>query len=350
MYVDDAIRTGWGDKCYDYIIKFEKAFKVYIGGNFAKATSSCTGALHMALSAIDVGPDDEVIVPDITWIASVAPITYLGAKPVFIDILEDTWCLDPAKIEAAITSKTKAIIPVHLYGNLCEMDEILAIAKKHNLIVIEDAAEAIGSEYKGKKAGSIGDFGTFSFHGTKTITTGEGGMLIVKNEAMLKKIEVLANHGRDSKIPKQFWCEKIGYKYNISNMQAALGFGQMQRVDELVEKKRQIFYWYQAALTGINGTAMNPEKEGTKNSYWMPTVVFDQDIDQKKLIDILQENNIDARVFFYPVSLFPMFDERRENTVSYKIYKNAINLPSYHDINQDEVKRVADCIRKFLLR
>ncbi len=179
-YVTDAITNGWAEHCYDYIKRLQISFQDYLGVKYALATSSCTGALHLALAALGIEEEDEVIVPDITWVASVVPVVYLKAKPVFVDILPDSWCIDPDKIEQAVTERTKAIVVVHLYGNLVEMDAVLEIARKYNLPVIEDAAEALGSEYKGKKAGSMGDFGVFSFHGTKTMTTGEGGMDVAR--------------------------------------------------------------------------------------------------------------------------------------------------------------------------
>jgi perosamine synthetase len=227
-----------------------------------------------------VGPGDEVIAPDVTWVASVAPVTYLGGVPVLVDILEDTWCIDPAAIEKAVTPKTKAIIAVHLYGNLCEMDEIMAIAKKHNLVVIEDAAEALGSEYRGRKAGAVGDMSVFSFHGTKIVTTGEGGALAVndgpRRADLYEKLLVLESHGRsnDPKKARQFWCETIGYKYKMSNIEAALGLAQMERIAELVARKREIFAMYKERLSGLPGISFNPEKPGTLNAYWMTTVVF----------------------------------------------------------------------------
>jgi len=273
QYVCDAIENGWGENCYDYIYKFQDSYKQYLNVKHAMATSSCTGAIHIALKAIGVEADDEVIVPDATWIASVAPITYLCANPVFVDVMKSTWCIDPKKIEEAITPQTKVIIAVHLYGNMCEMDEIMAIARKYNLYVIEDSAEAIGSEYKGQKAGSIGDFGVFSFHGTKTITTGEGGMLVTNNDALYEKASILHDHGRDPKIKKMFWAEKVGFKYKMSNLQAALGYAQMQRVQELVSKKIEIFNMYKKELSKIDGIQMNDEQEYVKNSYWMPTII-----------------------------------------------------------------------------
>ena len=293
-----------------------------------------------------------MILADINWIASAAPITYLGAKPVFVDILADTWCIDPSKIEQAITPKTKAIVAVHLYGNLCDMDAIMAIAKKHNLYVIEDAAEAIGSIYKGKRAGTIGNFGVFSFHGTKTITTGEGGMFVTNNAELHEKVNILNSHGRNSKNPKQFWAETIGFKYKISNIQAAIGCAQVERIEELIEKKREVFFEYHKLLSGVNGITMNPvpKDENTQYGYWMPTVVFDKSlrVNREKLLSVFKENNIDGRVFFYPLSSLPMFEEKKENIVSYNIFDRSVNLPSYHEIEKKSIENISIKIKDFI--
>jgi perosamine synthetase len=349
-YVNDAIRNGWGEKCYDYIIQFEKEFAKYEGTNHALATACCTGAIHLALMALGVKSGDEVIAPDITWIASIEPVLYIGAKPVFVDVLPDTWCIDPKKIEAAITPKTKAIIVVHLYGNVCEMDEIMAIAKKHNLVVLEDAAEGLGSEYKGKKCGSIGDVGVFSFHGTKTMATGEGGMLVTNSTEIFEKAKILNDHGRNPKDPenKMFWMRDYGYKYKMSNLQAAMGVAQLERIEELVAKKRLVFDWYKSLLSDMPCT-LNPEQIHTKNSYWMPTVVFKKELnfDREAFFAYCKTQNIDSRPFFFPLSSLPMFEEKRENKISYDIYERAINLPSFHDITFEEVESVVNVI-KFL--
>ena len=301
--------------------------------------------------ALGVKACDEVIIPDITWIASAEPVLYIGAKPVFVDVLEDTWCIDPAKIEEAITPKTKAIIVVHLYGNLCEMDEIMAIANKHNLVVLEDAAEALGSEYNGKKAGSIADAGVFSFHGTKTMTTGEGGVLVTNNEAVFEKAKVLNDHGRNPKDPenKTFWMRDYGYKYKMSNLQAALGCAQIERIEELVIKKREIFRWYKDLLSDIDCT-LNPEYEGTKNSYWLPTVIFDENLNfnRNAFFSLMKENGIDSRPFFFPLTNLPMFEEKKTNKVAYNIYERGINLPSYHDMRFEEAQKVCKLILQFL--
>ena len=350
-YVNDAIANGWGERCYDYIYRFQREFAERQQARYGLATSSCTGAIHLALMAMGVKAGDEVIVPDITWIASVEPVLYIGAKPVFVDVLPDTWCIDPAKIKAALTDKTKAIIPVHLYGNMCDMDAIMEIADEHGLVVLEDAAEAWGSEYKGRPAGSMGDAGVFSFHGTKTMTTGEGGMLITNNEAIFEKAKVLNDHGRNPKDPenKMFWMREYGYKYKMSNLQAALGCAQVSRMEELVEKKRKIFGWYKELLRDVP-CKLNPEPAGTKNAYWLPTALFNSDVEfnRETFFSVCKEHGIDSRPFFFPLTSLPMFEEKKENTVAYNIYKRGINLPSFHDLTFEEAERVTEVLKNFL--
>jgi perosamine synthetase len=341
-YATDAARNGWGEKCYEYINRFEDLFKRHLGVKYAIATSSCTGALHMGLAALGIGPGDEVILADTNWIASVAPITYLGAKPVFVDILTDSWCLDPELVEQAITTRTKAILAVHLYGNLCELDQLLAIGEKYGIPVIEDAAEAIGSIYHGKRAGSVGKFGAFSFHGTKTLTTGEGGMFVTNDSKLYEYVLTLSNHGRVRGQTKQFWPDMVGFKYKMSNIQAALGCAQIERVDELTRRKREIFSYYRDHLAILPGLSINPEPAGTVNGSWMPTVVFDTEtgIIRDQLQLAFSEENIDARVFFWPLSSLPAFKAVPSNSNAYQIPNRAINLPSYHDISEIELSRV----------
>lgn len=349
-YVEDAIRTGWGPKCYDYIKKFEAKFSEYLDVKYSLATSSCTGAITLAFAAINLQPGDEVIIADINWIASVAPIMYFGATPVFVDVRSDSWCIDHEKIEAAITPKTKAILVVHLYGNMAEIETIMEIAEKHNLYVIEDSAEALGSEFRGKKAGTFGHFSTFSFHGTKTVTTGEGGMLSTNNEELYAKVKILNDHGRSPKERKAFFPVMIGYKFKMSNLQAALGLAQMERVEELVQNKRDIFYKYKKNFEDIPEITMNPEPNYTINSYWMPTVVFDKSlkIDRDKFIQFFRDLNVDMRVFFYPLSLLQMFENVESNVVSYDIYYRALNLPSYFELEDEQINFVTDNILEYI--
>lgn len=349
-YATDAAANGWGEKCYEYINRFEETFKAHLGVKYAIATSSCTGALHMGMAALGVGPGDEVIMADTNWIATAAPIVHLGAKPVFVDILPDSWCLDPGLVEQAITPRTKAIVAVHLYGNLCEMDKLLAIGEKHGIPVIEDAAEAIGSIYHGKRAGSMGKFGTFSFHGTKTLTTGEGGVFVTNDSGLYEHVRTLSNHGRARGQIKQFWPDMVGFKYKMSNIQAAIGCAQLERIDELTRRKHGIFSYYRDRLEILPGLSMNPEPSDTVNGAWMPTVVFDVEtgVTRESSQAAFVGENIDARVFFHPLSSLPMFEQKLQNSHAWDIPGRAINLPSFHDITLAEQERVVDVIRRCL--
>jgi perosamine synthetase len=349
-YASDAAANGWGERCYDYINRFEAAFRDHLGTSFAIATSSCTGALHLGMAALGIGPGDEVILADTNWIASAAPIVHLGATPVFVDIRPDSWCIDPELIEGAITPRTKAILAVHLYGNLCDMGRILAIGAAHGIPVIEDAAEAIGSEYFGKRAGSMGRFGAFSFHGTKTVTTGEGGMFVTNDPTLYQQVLTLSNHGRSRTQPKQFWPDMVGFKYKMSNIQAALGCAQMERIDELIRRKREIFHYYRESLRSADEVRMNPEGSNIVNGAWMPTVVFDRKsgVTREKLCAAFAEENIDARVFFYPLSDLPMFEEVPDNLCARETAARAINLPSFHDMTAAEQDRVIAVVHRLL--
>jgi perosamine synthetase len=346
-YAADAAANGWGDQCYAYINRFEELFKQHLGVGYAIATSSCTGALHMGMAALGVGPGDEVIMADTNWIATASPIVNLGAKPVFVDILPDSWCIDPDKAEAAITPRTKAIVAVHLYGNLCDINRLLAIGAKHGIPIIEDAAEAIGSIYHGNRAGSMGTFGAFSFHGTKTLTTGEGGMFVTKDAGLYERVLTLSNHGRARGQTRQFWPDVVGFKYKMSNIQAAIGVAQMERIDLLIQQKRDILAAYRERLACLPGVSINPESNGTVNGAWMPTVVFapETGITREALQAAFAAENADARVFFWPLSSLPMFVPVHSNVLAWDIPGRAINLPSYHDISVGDIERVVGVVK-----
>ena len=266
-----------------------------------------------------------------------------------VDILPDTWCLDPAQVAVAITPSTKAIIATHLYGNLCDMDALLALARDHDIALIEDSAEAIGARYAGAHAGSMGTFGTFSFHGTKTLTTGEGGMFVTNDADLYEAVTTLANHGRAKSQSKQFWADVVGYKFKMSNIQAAIGVGQLQRIEDLTARKHAILTAYKSRLLQLPGLSMNPEPTNTRNGAWMPTVVFDAEmgVTRDMLMQAFRKANIDARVFFYPLSAQPMFHEVA-TPQSHSICKRAINLPSYHDMTQDDIGRVCTVIEQLV--
>jgi len=348
-YAADAAATQWGDRHGEYLERFEAGFAKHLGARYAIATSSCTGALHLGFAGLGIRPGDEVIVADINWIASVAPLVHLGAKPVLVDVLPDTWCIDPAQAEAAITPKTKAILAVHLYGNLCDMDALLALGKRRGIPVVEDAAEALGSLWHGQRAGTLGAFGSFSFHGSKTVTTGEGGMFVTGDDALHERVQRLASHGRARGEKRQFWPAEVGYKYKMSAVQAAIGCAQLERIEELLARKRRIFQGYAERLRGLP-LALNPEPAGTVNGYWMPTFVVEPGVpfDREALLAAFKQNDIDARVFFWPLSMLPMFKPQPEHKVSYGLYGRAMNLPSYHDMTDADMGRVIDLVKRAL--
>jgi perosamine synthetase len=353
QYVAEAVRTAWYGGANIFHERFERAMAAHCGRRHAVALPSCTAGLHLALGALGIGLGDEVIVPDATWIASAAPIRYVGATPIFADIDARTWCLSPEAFAAAITPRTKAAIVVDLYGSMPDWDRLLEVAARHNVALIEDAAEAIGSRLNGRPAGAFGTMAAFSFHGSKTLTTGEGGMLVFDDDALLERVLRLRDHGRKPG-DTMFFNEEVGFKYKMSSMQAALGLAQLERLGELVEAKRRIFSWYRDYLADWNLGALNPDVDGLYNSYWMTTVIVNPELGVTKelLVPHLQAKNIDARPFFYPLSAIPAFrdtDEaaaaRRRNTTAYAITPFGINLPSALNLEQSSVDEVCKAIR-----
>ena len=348
-YITQAAKDGWNENYRKYINLFEKKFATYIDRKYALATSSCTAALHLSYLAVGLKKGDEVLVPNITWIACVEPLYWMGIKPIFADIESDTWCIDPNDVERKITKKTKAILVVDLYGHIADMKRILKIARKNKLKIIEDAAEAVGSEYYGKKAGSFGDVSCFSFHGSKTMVTGEGGMLLTNNKRIIEKAKYFYDHCKDTK--KVFWNLGIGYKYKMSNFQAACGLAQLERIEELILKKRKIFSWYKKRLLEIPGLQLNTERPHTKNTYWMVTVVWDKKykINKEKIMKEFLKYNIQTRPFFYPLSILPAINCKANTPVSFDISSRAINLPCGLNITEKEVDFICRCLKKILI-
>lgn len=351
-YVTDAVTNAWYGNHNIYHERFERAFADYLGVRYAIALPSCTSAIHLALLAYGVGPGDEVIVPDITWIATAAPISYVGATPVFADIDARTWCLSAESFAACITPRTRAVIPVDLYGGMPDMDAICEIAERHGIAVIEDAAEAIGSTYHGRRAGSLGNVGVFSFHGSKTLTTGEGGMLVTDREEIYRRSLFLRDHGRQPG-DIQFYNTEVAYKYKMSAMQAALGLAQLERVEELVSRKREIFGWYRDALAGVEGLTLNAEPPGTRNSYWMATAILalERGLCKEQLMARLSEQGIDSRPFFHPLSSLPAYaglaqaaEVQERNRVSYALAPLGVNLPSALNLSRSQVEQVSTAI------
>jgi perosamine synthetase len=355
-YVSEAVSTAWYGSANKYHDLFERNFAGYLGVRFAVCLPSCTSAIHLALLALGVGPGDEVIVPDITWIATAAPISYVGATPVFADIDPKTWCLSAAALEECISPRTRAVIPVDLYGGMPDWEAIRAVADLYGLAVIEDAAEALGSEYYGQKAGNLGDVGVFSFHGSKTLTTGEGGMLVTGRADIYERVLFLRDHGRRPG-DKMFWNTEVAYKYKMSSMQAALGVAQLERIDELVERKRQIFAWYQEELAGVEGLTLNFEAVGIRNTFWMVTAVLAEDLGLSKelVIELMREKGIDCRPFFHPLSSLPAYrnvpavhEAWRRNLVSYRISPHGFNLPSGFNLTEGQVRYVSQTLQSIL--
>jgi perosamine synthetase len=345
-YVNDAVANGWGQHRNSYIERFEREFAQHLGVKYAIATSSCTGALHMGLSALKVGIGDEVIMADSNWVATAAPVVHLGATPVFVDVLRDTWCIDPSLVKAAITKRTKVIIATHLYGNLAEMNDLLKIGRDYGIPVIEDAAEAIGSKYLGKRAGSIGLFGVFSFHGSKTITTGEGGMFVTSDANLFEKVLTLSNHGRDRSEERLFWPSVVGFKYKMSNIQAALGCAQLSRLGDLVAKRQLVLGEYKSAIMLFGGVAMNPDQAGSENGAWMPTVVFEGRSSTSNLIQrAMRDNGIDVRPFFAPLTTTGLFESIQKNVIADELSKTGFNLPVFFDISDQDVDYVVKRFR-----
>jgi perosamine synthetase len=358
QYAADAAATAWYENANVYLERFEQAFAEHLGVRHAVALPSCTSAIHLSLVALGIGPGDEVIVPDLTWIASVAPVSYVGATPVFADVDPQTWCLSASSFEEALTPRTKAVIPVDLYGGMPDMDAVRAIAKAHGVAVVEDAAEAIGSRYGGRPAGSFGDSGVFSFHGSKTLTTGEGGMLVTDRDDVHARALVLRDHGR-APGDTSFLNVEVAYKYKMSAIQAAIGLAQLERLDELIERKRHIFGWYQEALRGLEGVTLNAEPPGTFNSYWMVTAVLDPrlGLEKARVIAALGERGISGRPVFSPLSAIPAFANhpsseraRARNAVSYAVGPYGVNLPSALMLDESTVAQVADAFRAIVSR
>jgi perosamine synthetase len=355
-YVTDAARTAWQENAGVYHERFEAAFAQWVGRRHALALPSCTSALHLALAAMDVGADDEVIVPEITWIASAAPIVYVGATPVLADVDPSTWCLCPESFRRAITPRTRAVIAVDVYGAMPDMAAIERVAAEHGVDVIEDAAEAVGSEQHGRRAGSFGRAGAFSFHGSKTLTTGEGGMLVTDDDELLRRCLHLRDHGRPPG-DTTFRNTEFAFKYRMSAMQAALGLAQLERADEIVERKRAIHGWYADDLGGIDGLRLNPAPPGGRSGYWMVTATWDERfaIDKDGLAAELAECGIDTRPFFHPLSSLPACRDLpsaaaapERNPAAYALAARGLNLPSGLQLTRDDVRFVSETLGRIL--
>lgn len=346
-YLTDALLSTWVSSAGEYIEKFEKMFAEYCGVQYGVATSNGTTALHLALLAVGVGAGDEVIVPDITFAATINAVLHAGAIPVIVDVEEDSWCISPDEIEKAITPRTKAIIPVHLYGQPCDMDRIMRIANKHNIYVIEDCAEAHGAEYKGQKVGSFGHVNCFSFFGNKVITTGEGGMCLTNDKELDQKIRLYKDHGMSK--TKKYYHEVVGYNYRMTNLQAAIGVAQLERIDEIHEWRQKLEDCYFEQLNGIRGVTLQKRKlENRKKIAWLVSVLIESGR-REEVVQRLKEIGVDIRMFFIPLSEMDIYKKYVfSNANSKEIASAGINLPTTYDISQEMVNKIVSAIRETL--
>ena len=352
--VVDAMRNGWYEHAYEYVETFQREFAAWHGRKYGLMTPNCTTAIHLLLTALGIGEGDEVLVPECTWIASAAPITYLRAKTVFCDIDPVHWCLDPESVEKNITSKTKAIIAVGLFGNMPLLDELQQIADHHGIYLVEDAAESLGSTYKGRRAGTFGVGSTFSFHRTKTLTTGEGGMLLLDDDRLYERCSILRDHGRRPGA-KTYFNEEVTYKYMPFNVQAALGYAQFKRLDELIACKRHIFEKYKELLADVPDLELNAEPAGGFNAVWITALVFGHShgMTKEESMKKLAELGLPARPFFYPLSMLPAYGSREAefrsvNPRAYDISNRGINLPGAMNLTDEQIARMCDGIRTIL--
>lgn len=347
-YVTDAVSSTWISSLGKYIDRFEAEFADFCQSRYAICVSNGTVAIQLALAAYDIGEGDEVIMPNLSFIATANATLHSGAKPVFADVDEENLCLDPTKIEALITPNTKAIMPVHLYGHPAQMDAILEVAHKHNLLVIEDAAEAHGATVNGKRVGSWGNCATFSFYGNKNLTTGEGGMITTDDEDFYNRCRYLRDHAMSKE--KRYWHTAPGFNFRMTNIQAAIGCAQLERVSDFMEKRQLIFKWYNTYLGTIENVSLNRTNSWATNAYWLICLEhMNWSIeDRDQFMMELKKHGVDSRPFFYPMSQMPYINENVDTPVVDKIYKRGINLPTYFDLEEEQVKFICGVIKQLL--
>ncbi len=346
-YVRDCLESTWISSVGGYIEQFESAFAGFCGTEHAITCCNGTAALHLALAALEVGPGDEVLVPALTYVATANAVRYCGATPVFVDSEWDTWNMDTRLVEPLITTRTKGIIAVHLFGHPADMNALNALALEKGLFVIEDAAEAHGAEYNGKRTGALADVGTFSFYGNKIISTGEGGMLTTDNEQLAKRIRLLKGQGMDPK--RRYWFPVLGYNYRMTNIAAAIGLAQMEAIEWHMEQRRRVAHEYYRHLAGLDGYLLQVEQPWAKHAYWLPSVVLPETCPRSRdeVMSKMLEAGIETRPFFVPMHKLPMYAEstqRRSYPIAEELASRGINLPSYAELKNEEILRICDAL------
>jgi len=345
-YVLDCLDSTWISSTGKYVELFESAFADFCEARHAVSCCNGTVALHLALVALGLEPGDEVIVPTLTFVATANVVKYCGAVPIFVDVDPDTWTIDAASLEDKITSKTKGIIVVHLYGQPVDLDPILDIASKHALFVIEDAAEAHGAIYRGRKVGALADVGAFSFYGNKALTTGEGGMLTTNDDALAAKLRLLRGQGMDPK--RRYWHPVIGYNYRMTNVAAAIGLGQLEKADWHLNRREEVANWYQKGLEAVPGVSWQTEKEWAKRIYWMFNVVIDEQLgDRDQIMVQLGDAGIEVRPLFYPMHMLPPYQDEGHNEgfpVAERVSRQGFSLPTWAGLTHDDIQYTVEAL------
>lgn len=343
-YLNQCLDSTWISSRGEFIERFEQAFSGYIGATYATTACNGTVAIHLALMALGIGPGDEVIVPTLTYIASVNMIAQAGATPVFADSLENTWQIDPEDVKRRITPRTKAVMAVHLYGLPCDMDALTAICEDHKLLLVEDCAEAFGTRYKGRHVGLFGDLATFSFYGNKTITTGEGGMVVARDEGIMQKVYHLKTQAVSP--TREYWHDEVGYNYRMTNICAAIGLAQLEQAAAILEKKRRIAEWYREGLAGLP-LMTHDELPDTAHSFWMCSIAVNDAAARQPLRNHLKQSGIETRPLFHPAHILPHYAVGQSFPVAESLSLRGINLPSYPGLTRADVDRVIDAIRAY---
>lgn len=351
-----AVRSGWVSSLGEYIGRFEEEFAEFCGTRSAVSTCNGTAALHLTLVASGIGPGDEVIVPALTFVATAAVVRHAGAIPVFVDCVPDIGTMDPRAVEAAVTARTRAIIPVHLFGHPADMDPIAEIAAKHGLVVVEDAAEAHGATYKGRVTGSLGKAGCFSFYGNKIMTTGEGGMITSDDEALVKRVRLLRDHAMDSE--RRYWHAEVGFNYRLTNPQAAMGVAQLARFSEISDRRQQLLRNYRDTVEEMGiPVLLNPNRDWAVPTPWLICAILQPTVDERsrgKILGRLLETGIDTRNYFVPLNQLPPYQDCRTvdangasrlGETEY-LASRGFNLPSSGALSRDDVRRVGTALKK----
>ncbi len=345
-YVLDAVRSGWISSLGSYVTRFEEAFARFCEVRHAVSVSNGTVAIHLALHALGIGPGDEVIVPSLTFVATANAVHYTGATPVFADVDPVSWCIDPDDVHRRITPRTRAVIPVHLYGHPAPMPALQALADEHDLLLIEDAAEAHGAEIAGRRVGGLGCIATFSFYANKIITTGEGGMLTTDDDALAARCRMLRDHAMPPH--RRYWHDEVGFNYRMTNLQAAVGVAQMERIDSFIQRKREIAALYREGLAGIRGITFATERTGYTNVYWMVSVLIEPPyaLSRDELIPALRTRGIDSRPFFHPLDTLPPYLSAAPRPVALHLSRCGLNLPSSPALTDAQVAYVCQVMRE----